>query len=181
MSTSQNPANTATTTTTTTTATPTTPQSAPSPTHSIPKSIFFLLSDIFYMTFILLRLLLIPITFVLKAVQVYFFACIWSYVIRTVNSIFTFINGRLCKCIDLRYIDYKFPPVSTSVNQTDPKGEPHLFQYRFDCPQLTLTHRRKTLCVVSCSRARDLEGRRLQNYALPRRGDSLRCCSGRFR
>jgi len=106
--------------TTSATSTPSSVSSS-SPAQGNPVQNF--VSDVAFLLFILLRFLLIPFGFIWKAVNIYFLACTKIYFYRSINSFFSCVNGRVCKCIDLRYIDYRFPPTPKSVNHTNPEGK----------------------------------------------------------
>mmetsp|Transcript_3316 Transcript_3316/g.6299 ORF Transcript_3316/g.6299 Transcript_3316/m.6299 type:complete len:512 (+) Transcript_3316:58-1593(+) len=85
------------------------------------------LTDCAMLCFFLLRVVLMPAMFIWQAVSIYLLPCLNMYLWRLVWGCFSAVNGRLCRCIDLRYVDPKFPATSESVNKSHPKG--HYFAW----------------------------------------------------
>ncbi|GMH82239.1 hypothetical protein TrVE_jg11818 [Triparma verrucosa] len=83
--------------------------------------------DIFYFCFIFVRCLLVPVMFFYQGFHLYLFSCLHIYATRAMGWCFKRIDGRLCKCIDLRFTDPDFPATSSSVDREHPRG--HFFAW----------------------------------------------------
>ena len=50
-------------------------------------------------------------------------ACCDLYAVRVLMSCFTKLDGVVCKCIDLRFVDSEFEANSKSINNKDTEGK----------------------------------------------------------
>jgi len=80
-------------------------------------------TDFLVGAFILLKIVLVPLDFIYQSIRINIFGCLGLYLLRCGNHAFKYLNRRLCKCVDLRYIDHEFPASAESVNSKNPHGK----------------------------------------------------------
>ncbi|GMI13412.1 hypothetical protein TrLO_g15300 [Triparma laevis f. longispina] len=88
--------------------------------------------DASYVLLIVARILLVPISFLYQGFHLYVFSCLHIYCTRCLGWCFKKIDGRLCRCVDLRYTDPQFPATSKSVDSDHPQGHFYAWMRAWD-------------------------------------------------